>query len=97
MINVSLSYNSLISFNSSGLRINPSPTCMYVQFGNSNRQQRPNLVLNRSLTCVKSAAISLYVAKLLAATHFDLDDNVCVMYVHFFLGVKQVKVPKKPL
>ena len=40
--------------------------------GDSNRQQRPNLVLDGSLTSVKlAAAISWQAAKLLAVTHFD--------------------------
>ena len=46
--------------------------------GDSNRQQRPNLVLNGSLTSVKlAAAISWQVAKLLAVAHFDWA-NFCV-------------------
>ena len=45
--------------------------------GYSNRQQRPNLVLNRSLTSVKLAVdISMLVAKLSAAAHFDWADCV---------------------
>ena len=73
---------------------------MYIQFGNSNRQQRPNLVLNRSLTCVKSAAISLYVAKLSAAAHFDLADCMCYVCALLFrcyhlcdsLAIQDVKI-----
>ena len=40
--------------------------------GDNNRQQRPNLVLNGSLTSVKlAAAISWQAAKLSAVAHFD--------------------------
>ena len=57
-----------------------SPVTMFLsgmKAGDSNRQQRPNLVLNRSLTSVKLAAdISLLVAKLSAAAHFDWADCV---------------------
>ena len=64
-----------------------SHICMYVcispvkkflsgrQAGDSNRQQRPNLVLNGSLTSVKlAAATSWQAAKLLAVAHFDWAD-----------------------
>ena len=48
-----------------------------MQAGDSNRQQRPSLVLNRSLTNMKLVAdISLLVAKLSAAAHFDWADCV---------------------
>ena len=40
--------------------------------GDGSRQQRPNVVLNGSLTSVKlAAAISWQAAKLLAVAHFD--------------------------
>ena len=55
-----------------------------MQAGDSNRQQRPNLVLNRSLTSVKLVAdISLLVAKLSAAAHFDRADCVNCMCTSF--------------
>ena len=48
-----------------------------MQAGDSNWQQRLNLVLNRSLTSVKLVAdISLLVAKLSAAAHFYWADCV---------------------
>ena len=57
-----------------------SPVTMFLsgmKAGDSNRQQRPNLVLNRSLTSVKLAVdISMLVAKLSAAAHFDWADCV---------------------
>ena len=57
-----------------------SPVKMFfkgMQAGGSNWQQRPNLVLNRSLTSVKLVVdISLLVAKLSAAAHFYWADCV---------------------
>ena len=52
-----------------------SPVKMFLRgrkAGDNNRQQRPNLVLNGSLTSVKlAAAISWQAAKLSAVAHFD--------------------------
>ena len=57
-----------------------SPVKMFLsgrQAGDSNRQQRPNLVMNGSLTSVKLvAAISWQAAKLSAMAHFDWADCV---------------------
>ena len=54
------------------------------QAGDSNRQQRLNLVLNGSVKSVKLVAAILWQAAKLRLWHILTGLIVCSIYVHFF-------------